>query len=336
MVRFDIEERISLKAGRSAMVPILKEELPLGMFSMFAGTQSYRGAMFVAQIANESATPLIPGPVALYRDGDFIGDGAMPRIEVGQSKELQYGTDLALQLEVAEPTTTKSIGSVKLTDKGVLLTSTVTQKTNFKVTNEDSTPRNILLLAPIDWKDVAPQPAERRKNVGFYKFECPASESLAQEVVQTKTENEIISLSSLSQDEFKEWTKAGVEVEDDLSQLMNRIFEAQSDVTKIRSERSLASGKISSVQQEQKRITDIIKVLDPQSSAIEGYLERLSQTEEKLAVEKQKAEDIDQQLRNAEAALRQLFERKRFASSTAARNVTGNCMYLFKPFVVPP
>jgi uncharacterized protein (TIGR02231 family) len=50
-------------------------------------------AFLVARATLKGETPILPGPVSLFRDGDFIGQSAFPLLRAGKETELAFGID---------------------------------------------------------------------------------------------------------------------------------------------------------------------------------------------------------------------------------------------------
>ncbi len=78
---------------------------------------------------DKKATPLLPGSVALYRDGTFAGNGSMPLINAGDEYELGFGADEAVKVVRAEIKRTKGKAGVFTKSK------TDEQRYTIKITN---------------------------------------------------------------------------------------------------------------------------------------------------------------------------------------------------------
>lgn len=333
MVRFEIKEPVSLAAGRSAMLPVLTEEIPVKLYTMFDRTRNAAVASMVVQIKNQSQTALIPGPVSLYQNGDFVGDGALGRIEVQQTAELAYGNDLSVSLRVENDSEVVKIDSVRLENDSAVLQKSITQKSTYQFSNNDSLPRNFLLKTSLREEDVQPEPAKRRDNIGYYSVDCAARSNVQQQIVQSRIETEKIALKSVTFSDLKRWRKAGskiapaledavvknevdfktasrkkfakwkkdgAKIGDELEARLQLLFEAQDVVTKISEQQAHVFQRISGIQQEQTRIADIIKVLPADSPALTRYLESLARTEKELVDEKENQARIRQDLKAAQ------------------------------------
>ena len=86
---------------------------------------------------DKKATPLLPGSVALYRDGTFAGNGHLPLINAGDEHALGFGADDAVKIVRAEIKRTKGEAGVFTSSK------TDEQRYTIKVTNLHQTPIDV-------------------------------------------------------------------------------------------------------------------------------------------------------------------------------------------------
>ena len=243
MVRFILKDRVSIQAGNSSMVPVLTEKVPVDLFSMFDGANSST-AKLIAQIQNSSATPMIPGPVTLYQDGDFVGDAALKRIEVGAKGDLVYGTDLAVRLVVESSAEEKQLTEIEYVENGrALLRYQVTNSSTYVMINDDSLPRNFLLKAPLKEKNVEPAPLRREGKLGIYTRECKAKSSVELEITQTRTDSSVVNLDSVTQTEFDKWTESDAKVDPTITERLTALFAAKKILTDAVAEKTQIVGR---------------------------------------------------------------------------------------------
>ncbi|MDT3442366.1 MULTISPECIES: DUF4139 domain-containing protein [unclassified Pseudofrankia] len=80
-----------------------------------------------ATVTNTSAHTLLPGPVAVFHDADFVGTSAVELVPPGAEVELQLGVDDRLLVErelVSRATSRKVVGNLRRTDVGYVITLT--------------------------------------------------------------------------------------------------------------------------------------------------------------------------------------------------------------------
>lgn len=308
MVRFALEDRVSIKSGNSAMVPVLTESVPIELYSKFNG-RSPSAAKLVAQLKNNSSTPLIPGPVTLYQGGDFVGDSALQRVEAGGKGQLVYGTDLSVNLRVKNPVETATLQEVTVDKNGDAVLSFLNVRTNqYLFINEDSLPRKFMLEAPLIEQDVSPTPDKRVDDTGIYTLDCDANSKVELVVTQKRTEKKIVSIDSLDKGDLVFWKNNGVKISDEFAKQLDALFEAKKNLYAAITEKANVGSEVDDTINEQNRITQLMKAIQPDSPAMETYLAKLNESETQLADARKRFEVVYERVKELTAKVDQLKE----------------------------
>ena len=102
-------------------------------------------AFLYAKLALPKGSPLLPGPVSLFRDGTFVGTGRLPLLVAGEEHELGFGIDDAVRVKHA-------IAEEKRGETG-LISSSRTDQRNYKITvknlHERAIPLTIIDQVPV-------------------------------------------------------------------------------------------------------------------------------------------------------------------------------------------
>lgn len=83
-------------------------------------------AYLYAKLTMTAGTPILPGPVSLFRDQTFVGAGKLPLLSPGEEHELGFGVDDAVRVRHA-------IAEEKRGETGII-TSSKTDTRNFRIT----------------------------------------------------------------------------------------------------------------------------------------------------------------------------------------------------------
>jgi uncharacterized protein (TIGR02231 family) len=144
-------------------------------------------AYMTAAFTVTGETPLLPGPVTLYRDGVFMGQGYLPMLSPGEETKLGFGVDDLVKVKRAEVTrikgeegliTTSNVDTraYDLTVKNLHdfpLEVTVIDQMPFS-TNEDVTVQTLSGMTPPNQSNL-----ERRRGVLAWNFElAPKAEKV--------------------------------------------------------------------------------------------------------------------------------------------------------------
>jgi hypothetical protein len=96
LFRYSLGDPLDLRAHGSALVPFLGQAVVARRIALFAGAgRTVRSAVF---LVHRGAQTLPPGTVAVFSDGGFAGESALPRLEPKQSTAVEFGTDLDVEL----------------------------------------------------------------------------------------------------------------------------------------------------------------------------------------------------------------------------------------------
>jgi len=97
-------------------------------------------AYLYAKLTIARGTPILPGPVALFRDATFVGSGRLPLLAPGEEHELGFGVDDAVKVRHA-------IAEEKRGESGII-TSSKTDTRNYRMTikNLRERPINLVVL----------------------------------------------------------------------------------------------------------------------------------------------------------------------------------------------
>ena len=120
-------------------------------------------AYLYARLILPKGSPLLPGAVSLFRDGTFVGTGALPVLSPGEEHELGFGADDQVRVRHA-------IADEKRGETG-LISSARTDSRNYRITVKNMHERAVELVVhdqiPVSQNDdikvelVGPAPADQ-------------------------------------------------------------------------------------------------------------------------------------------------------------------------------
>lgn len=99
---YGITDRVSVdNTGTAKKVRIATDEIEAKL-SALAAPKLDPNAYLTAAFTLSGETPLLPGPVMLYRDGVFMGQGALPMLSPGEETKLGFGADDLIKVKRIE------------------------------------------------------------------------------------------------------------------------------------------------------------------------------------------------------------------------------------------
>ena len=166
---FDIPGKVTIKTtGEVKRVQIEASELEPTLIVKSMPRHDTTAYLYAKMALPKTASPALAGPVSLFRDGVFVGNGRIPQLAPGEDHELGFGADDRVKIK-------RAVLEDKKGETGTFTTSKVEVR-NFKITakNHHARPVQIAILdqVPVSaQQDIKVEvmmagPSPTRKDVG--------------------------------------------------------------------------------------------------------------------------------------------------------------------------
>lgn len=135
--RYTVGRQVSIPAGTSALVAILNQRLAgedILLFRPDANSPASREHPFRAgRLANESDQDLVPGPIALFAHGEFVGQGLLSRLHAGERAFVPYAVDESSRVAVDVATDEEPARVLSMQGGVLVLENTRTRRTRYRI-----------------------------------------------------------------------------------------------------------------------------------------------------------------------------------------------------------
>lgn len=102
LFRYDLETPISVKDRESALVSVVSKKVPGEDVLVFRAGIDAQNPYRSVRLKNETGFVLERGPVAIYRDGTFLGEALTARMEKGSTTFVPYALDSRVDVFLEE------------------------------------------------------------------------------------------------------------------------------------------------------------------------------------------------------------------------------------------
>jgi len=300
LFQYSIEKPVTLSRQESAMLPIVNQQVSGERISLYNETTQPKYPLNAVQLKNTSSLHLMQGPITVFDGGSYAGDAEINDLPPGASQIVTYALDLDTEIEAVAGPTPESLVSVKIS-KGVFFYTNKQQTERiYNVKNRGTKDRTVLIEHPYlpDWTLVSPKEAtERTRDVYRFLLPVAAGKTAKLSVVQTRTVDQSVSLSSLSSDQVAFYVRSSVvspAVKAALQKLA-ALMQKLSDTTSLRTRRE---ARVNEIAQDQGRIRANMERLSQTSDLYKRYVKTLNDEEDELA----KLSDQIAKLRDQEEA----------------------------------
>jgi hypothetical protein len=300
---YRIDHKISLARQRSALLPLVNQEIAGQRVSIFNEKVNSKFPLLGMKIKNSTGQNLMQGPVSVYEGGSYAGDARLPDLQANEERLLSFAVDQAVEIKSETKSEPESLTIVRIL-KGVL-EQTHRQRSTVKylIKNRSDQERTLIVEHPInpDWKLVgAEKPAERSRDFYRFQWKMPSGKGLVREIVEERTRQARTMLLSMNPSQIELLVRsnaASPKLRDDLRKVIefkNRLSDTQKEKGRLRSQ-------FADVTQEQNRVRTSLEKVPANTSLHKRYLEKLDKMETEIETLQAKIKDNQEQEKNREA-----------------------------------
>jgi len=308
-VRYIIDHKVSLARQRSALLPLVNQEVTGQRISIFNENIHGKFPLRGLKLKNTTGQNLMQGPVAVYEGGAYAGDARLPDLQANEERLLSFAVDQAVEVKTETKSAPEVLTTVRIVKGNAEQTHRQRRTVTYLAKNRSAQERTLIVEHPIqsDWKLVgAEKPAERSRD--FYRFEwkVPAGKSFVREVAEERTRLEKTWLYGMNEDKYQLLVRATV-VSPKLREALKHTDERMNRLTDTKREQAQLQTQLLTVTQEQVRIRSSLDKIPANSALQKRYLEKLdkqetqieklqAQIEEKQEAAKKQQKELEQYL----------------------------------------
>ena len=300
---------VSLPRQRSAMLPIVTDEIEAERVSIYNQTVLPKNPLYGARIKNTTGKHLLQGPLTVLDDRSYAGDAQIDNLPPGQERFISYGIDLEMQVNGANRRQDNSIQTGRLV-KGVLhvtRTHVVTQE--YVVENKSQKAKDVIIEHPFQtgWKLVeTPKPMETTDSLYRFRDSIPAGKARTLTVKEEMVQGETIAILPADLGQLESYSRSG-EIPAVVRAALIKTMGLKSAVLDTQRQIQQRQKELSDISQEQKRIRENMNTVTQNSQYYTRLLGKLNDQEsriEKLQVEIERLQQThDQQRKELETYL---------------------------------
>ena len=309
MVQYILEKPVDLGAGRSAALPVFSNQIPAKLISVFNEGDQGKTPFRAVQITNDTGLAIVSGPVSIVRDGDFVGDGKLGRLDVDEITEIVYGVDRAVEVVAKQGNKNKSnLVAISIdAARGIKLQRQVTRSRIFAINNRDTQARELVLYcAAADQgraEELSPQPQRVRDGLARFSILVPPRTLQDFEVVYTQTLQDRKEITGKNARDILRLMKPDVEVDEGIKSAIQKVVDFEIAKTAAKAKLSELKEQKTAMEFEQTRVRDNVKVLTNNPDAAKLFLEKLQASETQI-------EAVNQQMEAKQTELNRIEEQQ--------------------------
>ena len=289
-------QNFSLEKGKSIMLPIVDENFPAKLFSVFQNMNSYQStqAELCIRFTNKTNLQFPSGPATLFDSGEYLGDALTNFIPANATNILQYGRDNELYGTVSQKTTV-AISNVKMNDGILFIEKKQNYNTSYKIKNVSIKNKNVIIEHKVypNAKLLSNEfLLEQTATSDRFSFPIEKNSERNFTVSEEETLETTATLSSMTARDFISYSTNG-EMNENVRKTFAHFAKMKSELEEAKNHVSELQTKRNSLESEQERARNNFTSLANEEKAKQQFLEKILSLEEELRLNKLDIENAE-------------------------------------------
>ncbi|MFQ6048330.1 MAG: hypothetical protein ACE5K7_03085, partial [Phycisphaerae bacterium] len=250
---------------------------------------------------------LMQGPVTVFDTDTYAGDARLDDLAPGQKRLLSYALDLKCQVEMQRKSTPSQTVSIRIAKGTMIVRSKHIDKRTYRVKNDDTKPRTLLIEQPYqpDWKLVEPpEPFERTRQHYRFRLTVQANSTAELPVRLERYDAERVILTEAGLDTIRIYLRSDV-LSHQLRQALQRVVEMRQDIDQTLQHIQNLQQRLNEIDKDQQRIRRNMRELPRNSQLFAKYLKKLDQQESRIEDLRKQLADLQQRQQQQRRDLQQ-------------------------------
>jgi hypothetical protein len=299
--RYEIATPVSIGRQRSAMLPIVSEQVEAEKVSIYDEQVLAKHPLAGLRLVNSTKLSLMQGPITVY-DGDaYAGDARVEDLAPGSERLVSYAVDLDVEVAPRTEPRPEEILSVKLAKGTLVVTKKLARRKIFDIKNSGADDANLLVEHPREpgWSLVAPEkPAETTRDRYRFAVTAEPGKPTALQVAEERQTHQHLAITNTDDGTILFFTTAK-QTSPAVKEALTKAIERKREIERLVQERAKREQEVQVVGQEQERIRQNMAQLERTSDLYTRYVQKFAAQEDR--VETLRKEIVDAQAKEQEA-----------------------------------
>jgi len=309
LFRYEIAAPVSIARQRSAMLPIVAEQVEVEKVSVYDDRVMPKHPLAGVRLVNSTKLDLMQGPITVFDAGAYAGDARIEDLPAGSSRLLTYAVDLDVEVAPRFEPKSEELVSVKLV-KGTLVASRKQARRKvFEVKNSGAEAVKLLVEHPLEggWKLVEPQqPAEKTRDRYRFAVEAEPGKPASLAVAEEQVVSQQVALTNLDDGMILFYSNAKV-TSPAVKQALTDVIGRKREIERLAQERGRREQEIQAVTQEQERIRQNMAQLDRASDLYTRYVTKFAEQEDRVETLRKEIAALQDQEQQARRGLDEML-----------------------------
>ena len=305
LFRYEIDKPVSIARQRSAMLPIVSEQIEAEKVSIYDDRVLAKHPLAGLRLVNLTKLNLMQGPVTVYDGGVYAGDARVEDLVPGSERLVSYAVDLDVEVAPRTEPRPEEIVSVKLAKGTLVVTRKLARHKIFEIKNSGADAVKLLVEHPREepWKLVAPEkPAETTRDRYRFAVTAEPGKPVTLEVAEEQQTLQQLALVNTDDSTILFFTNAK-QTSPAVKEALTAVIERKREIERFVQERAKREQEVNVVGQEQERIRQNMAQLERTSDLYTRYVQKFAVQEDRVETLRKEVADLQAKELEARRAL---------------------------------
>ena len=305
LFRYEIAKPVSIARQRSAMLPIVSEQIEAEKVSIYDDRVLAKHPLAGLRLVNLTKLNLMQGPVTVYDGGVYAGDARVEDLAPGSERLVSYAVDLDVEVAPRTEPHPEEIVSVKLAKGTLVVTRKLARRKIFEIKNSAADAVKLLVEHPREepWKLVAlEKPAETTRDRYRFAVTAEPGKPVTLEVAEEQQTLQQLALVNTDDSTILFFTNAK-QTSPAVKEALTAVIERKREIERFVQERAKREQEVNVVGQEQERIRQNMAQLERTSDLYTRYVQKFAVQEDRVETLRKEVADLQAKELEARRAL---------------------------------
>lgn len=290
MFSYDVSTPVSIKAGNSALVPILGEQFEGEIVAVYNERVRVGNPLTSFKLKNSTNLTLEGGPATVFREGEYAGEAMLDTMRPGEDKLVPFSVELGCKMTTAFESSTESGQEVRASSGYLYHTTWSRRIVTYTIKNATKRKLKIYIDHPADrgaeYVETA-KPAERTETFDRFVVESEPGKQLAFKVTERRQHTQSL---WIAPEQIESYLKLAVSAggKKELIKALEPLLEVAKAINELARDNGQVDRDIAAITQDHSRVRDNLARLSssgtPKEKELrERYIAQLDADETKLA-----------------------------------------------------
>jgi hypothetical protein len=314
LFEYKLKDRVTIHKNESALVPIVQTHVKAEKVSIWNASAGSPAPLRALWLTNSSSLTLDGGSFSIIEDDAFAGEGLTNPIKPGERRLISYAADLGARVQSQADTVPERVTRVHIARGVMTQTSEYRQQTKYIVSDDDTTPRTVLIEHPVrpGWvigKD-GPQPEETTSSVYRFRVKLDPKSKATLLVNESRPIETRYALTNLTDDQIALFVRQQ-SINPAVEEAFRKIVEQKDRIAAIDAQIAARTNETQKIYDDQQRIRENLKALKgsaEERALMERYTKQLSDQETRLDALQRESAALQAQRDQAQEELDKMIE----------------------------